>query len=191
MSPELILGLATLALSSAGAGGVLGFHVRGLIPVRAPSNRVRLENAKTDAQIEAERSKAQLESARSIAEMERLDLETNYTRARARLETSKVEVLANPAGDDVDILIRARRSELGWTQKDLGNRTGLRPVRISALENGASPTVDELRKIADATDLEFVPARLARTPSSNGDAPFARALSLPAASIDAGDEEDE
>lgn len=184
MTGELILVVAGVA-GSGGAGIVLGFHLRGFIPLRAPSNRVRLDNAKTDAQIEAERTKGELESARARAEIERIELETGYTRAVAAVETSRVEGLADAFGDDADVLIRARRTELGWSQKELGRRTRLRPVRISLLENGASPTMDELKVLAAELDLQLVPARLARAQQPY----FAR--QLPAAVLDTTAEEAE
>lgn len=163
MSVEIAAGLAGVFVSG-GVGGVLvGFHFRGFIPLRSPSNNVRLSNAKTDAEIEAARAEAELASARARSELESIELESTYRRAKARVETSKIESLGAVPGDDADVLLRVRRGEKGWTQKELGQRTRISPARISALENGASPTLSELTTLADQLDLALVPARLARS----------------------------
>ena len=49
------------------------------------------------------------------------------------------------------------RKEVGFTQKELANRCSLTQANISKLEKGISvPTVETLKKIADATGKRLV-----------------------------------
>ncbi len=53
--------------------------------------------------------------------------------------------------------IRSIRHENNITQKELAAKTGLTQANISNLEKGVSkPTIDSLKKIADATETRLV-----------------------------------
>lgn len=53
--------------------------------------------------------------------------------------------------------IRDRRLELGLTQAQLAQRTGLRQPDISRLESGGgTPTIGMLERLAQALELRFV-----------------------------------
>lgn len=177
---EALLILAGV-LAGSGVGLAVGVKLRGLIPLRAPSNRVRLENARADAEIDVARAKADLEAAQARAGVERVELEQTYSRAVAALEVSKIQGFEARAADDVDVLLRARRSDMGLSQRQVAQMCRMRPQRVSAIENGESPTHAELAALALALHLELIPARLARKVPVEA-APFLRGL--PASSVD-------
>jgi hypothetical protein len=63
--PDLIVAVILSLLVGAGGGTAFGLKLRGWIPLRAPSNSVRLANAKTDteiAELYVERRKHELEA---------------------------------------------------------------------------------------------------------------------------------
>lgn len=178
----LVVAWVMTVVGAGGCGVVAGLKLRGLIPLRAPSNRVRLENARTDALIEQERAEAELKAGQARAALERVSLEQDYSRAVASLEVSKIDGFQARASDDVDVLLRVARADRQMSQRELGQRTRIRPSRISAIENGSSPTHDELVALAETLHLDLVPARLARKVPVEA-APFLRGL--PEASIEA------
>ena len=56
-------------------------------------------------------------------------------------------------------MLRNAREEAGMTQRQLAERTGLTQANISNMENGSSrPTIDSLKKIADAFGKKLVVA---------------------------------
>lgn len=63
-----------------------------------------------------------------------------YAAARLRYELGKA--------------VRERREELGWTQTELGRRTGMRQPSIARFEAGGTvPTLPLLLRLADALGL--------------------------------------
>ena len=53
-------------------------------------------------------------------------------------------------GNDVGLLIRETRNELGITQEELAKKTGISQSSISRIENGSSvPSLSTLKKIGD------------------------------------------
>lgn len=80
---------------------------------------------------------------------------------------SKVEVLpgASEVGDfvtydiysEISEMVIKLRDEVGMTQKQLAKKAGLTQANISNIEKGVSrPTVETLKKIADATGKRLV-----------------------------------
>lgn len=70
---------------------------------------------------------------------------------------------------DIASTIRSLREQLGLTQAQLAERSGLFPQAVSRLEcAGCSPRLSTLQQIANALDLElqvtFVPKPGRRTP---------------------------
>jgi HTH-type transcriptional regulator/antitoxin HipB len=66
-----------------------------------------------------------------------------YTAARLRYELGKV--------------VRERREELGWTQTELGRRSGMRQPAIARFEAGGTvPTIPLLERLAEALGLRLV-----------------------------------
>ena len=62
--------------------------------------------------------------------------------------------------------LKTKRKELGLTQKELAERTGINQADISKLENGTrNPSVNLLKRLADGMDMvlkiEFVPKQQA------------------------------
>jgi transcriptional regulator with XRE-family HTH domain len=162
-----------LLVPAAGAasvvGGVAGWRIRGFIPVRSPSNKVRIADARTDLEL------------RDIGLRRReLDLREDIMATQAEgivrhLSTANGEAIL--ADDDLTLLLRTVRGRRGLTQKALaglcwqtavdgtvearhrlGGNSG--PKRISEIEHGDSPTVDELRVLATALGLRYVPPGL-------------------------------
>jgi len=66
-----------------------------------------------------------------------------HTAARLRYELGKI--------------VRERRGVLGWTQTELGRRSGLRQPAIARFEEGGTvPTVPELERLAEVLGLRLV-----------------------------------
>ncbi len=58
-----------------------------------------------------------------------------------------------------------RRRELGWTQKELADRSGVGQAEISRIERGSrSPTIETYSRLAAALQIEFPPAGFVRLP---------------------------
>ena len=54
-----------------------------------------------------------------------------------------------PPRTELGRLIRARRTEMGWSQRDLAEMTGIRQPSISAFERGtARPSPEQQEKLA-------------------------------------------
>jgi transcriptional regulator with XRE-family HTH domain len=66
-----------------------------------------------------------------------------YAAARLRYELGKV--------------VRERREELGWSQTELGRRSGMRQPAIARFEAGGTvPTIPLLERLAEALGLRLV-----------------------------------
>ncbi len=52
-------------------------------------------------------------------------------------------------------LIKARRTELGWSQRDLAGKSGLKQPHIARIESGADIRLSTLLQTADALGLEL------------------------------------
>lgn len=77
------------------------------------------------------------------------DLESQLTSLSEdrKLELERTAKLIN--------LIEARRHELGLTQKQLGERSGLKQSYITRVESGTTiPRIDTLLRLADALELD-------------------------------------
>lgn len=60
-------------------------------------------------------------------------------------------------GNDVGRLIRETRNELGITQQELSERTGISQSSISRIENGSSvPSLVTLKKIGDSIGKRII-----------------------------------
>lgn len=60
-------------------------------------------------------------------------------------------------GNDVGLLIRETRNELGITQEELAKKTGISQSSISRIENGSSvPSLSTLKKIGDSIGKRVV-----------------------------------
>lgn len=54
-------------------------------------------------------------------------------------------------------LIKSRRRELGWSEEDLGEKTGLKTSLIKKIESGKiTPSVVDVRKIEDALKIKLL-----------------------------------
>ena len=58
-----------------------------------------------------------------------------------------------------------RRRELGWTQKELADRSGVGQAEISRIERGTrSPTIETYSRLAAALKIDFPPPGFGRPP---------------------------
>jgi len=63
-----------------------------------------------------------------------------------------VELVSNYRG-----LIRSRRRELGWSEEDLGEKTGLKTSLIKKVESGKiTPSIVDVMKIEDALKIKLL-----------------------------------
>jgi putative transcription factor len=54
-------------------------------------------------------------------------------------------------------LIRSRRRELGWSEEDLGEKTGLKTSLVKKVESGKiTPSIVDVRKIEDALKIKLL-----------------------------------
>ncbi|GHH25747.1 MULTISPECIES: helix-turn-helix domain-containing protein [Sphingomonas] len=67
-----------------------------------------------------------------------------------------LEEIAQPAAVLFGARLRKRRKELGLTQAQLFEKTGIAPGYVSFIENGrANPTIDMMVKLAETVGLEI------------------------------------
>jgi len=67
-----------------------------------------------------------------------------------------LEEITQPAAVLFGIRLKKRRKELGLTQAQLFERTGIAPGYLSYIENGrANPTIDMMVKLAETVGLEI------------------------------------
>jgi putative transcription factor len=60
-------------------------------------------------------------------------------------------------------LIRSRRRELGWSEEDLGEKTGLKTSLIKKVESGKiTPSIVDVRKIEDALKIKLLKTSVQR-----------------------------
>lgn len=168
MIEAILVALGVGALSFP-AGMAVGAKVRGLIPLRSPSNRVRMADAAADVEVsrhwlerrEIERKIAQeeinMESDRIQGHQAIALLESNSAATLLQLEAAKERPESVPAE-----VVKTRRAELKISQERLRELTGLPRNRITELEAGNGGTDYEYRTICAELDLEYVPLLVAR-----------------------------
>ena len=67
-----------------------------------------------------------------------------------------LEEITQPAAVLFGVRLRKRRKELGLTQAQLFEKTGIAPGYVSYIENGrANPTIDMMVKLAETVGLEI------------------------------------
>ena len=72
-------------------------------------------------------------------------------------DTAPKETTDYDLGNDVGRLIRETRNELGITQQELSERTGISQSSISRIENGSSvPSLVTLKKIGDSIGKRII-----------------------------------
>jgi putative transcription factor len=70
-------------------------------------------------------------------------------------ETESIELVVNYRE-----LIRKRRRELGWSEEDLGNKTGLRASLVKKVESGKiTPSIPDTRKIENVLKIKLLKPR--------------------------------
>lgn len=73
------------------------------------------------------------------------------------LKKTEVETLDYDVYSEIREQVTAIRKEKGMTQKQLSQETGLSQANISNIEKGQNkPTIDTLKKIADATGKRLI-----------------------------------
>jgi ribosome-binding protein aMBF1 (putative translation factor) len=74
-----------------------------------------------------------------------------------RLEKDAEEVYEYDIHREIQELVINTRADAGLTQKELADKSGLTQSNISNIEKGITcPTLDSLKKIADAMDKRLV-----------------------------------
>lgn len=137
----------------------LGMRVRGLIPLRSPSNAVRLENAETDKESVVIRATTDKELAEILRDQRRAELETELIEVRARQVINEAAGVA-ATDDDVGTLIATCRGRAKLSQRSVMVGTGITIRRLSEIEHGQEATLAELQRLSRYLGLEFVPATL-------------------------------
>lgn len=171
----MTVALALLVLAAAfGFGLAVGVRVRGLVPLRAPSNNVRVGNAKADVEL-ASATLARRRIEREIAQ-EEMELEGDQVKGAAALAELRAasegqrlaleRSTAKPESIVADVLT-TRRAELLFTftrleaiLRDCGS--GITRKRLAEIEAGDGATDRELRLLARELDLDYQPPRLSR-----------------------------
>lgn len=78
---------------------------------------------------------------------------------RTREMTTEVAEAYSAAGLRYELgkAVRERREELGWSQTELGRRSGMRQPVIARIEAGGTvPTITPLERLAEALGLRLV-----------------------------------
>ncbi|MGQ9597090.1 MAG: multiprotein bridging factor aMBF1 [Thermoproteota archaeon] len=71
---------------------------------------------------------------------------------RENFETESMELIEN-----YGTLIKKRRRALGWSEEDLGNKTGLKESLIKKIESGKiTPSILDTRKIENALKIKLL-----------------------------------
>ncbi len=84
-------------------------------------------------------------------------LDTNLTNVTLQPSDEKALLPEYDIFKEVQELVSQVREELGYTQKELAQKCGLTQANISNIEKGTShPTIETLKKIADATGKRLV-----------------------------------
>lgn len=179
---ELVLiAVAVLGFPSGLAlGAWSGVKLRGFLPLRSPSNKVRIENAEADVKI-AE-SRVGVLAADREAEQIRINIEADHIKGKIALEQTTLEaenqrlqLETSKAKPEVSIgeAIRQRRAEVSMTQQELSRHTRIPVRRISMIENGEQSSIADIAAIAYAVDLVLLPPKIAR-PDRPADPPHRR-----------------
>ncbi|MCX8182800.1 MAG: multiprotein bridging factor aMBF1 [Crenarchaeota archaeon] len=80
-------------------------------------------------------------------------------------------------------LIKSRRRELGWSEEDLGEKTGLKTSLIKKIESGKiTPSMVDVRKIEDALKI-----KLLKTSSKQEEVPVKHLVKKPSSALTLGD----
>lgn len=73
------------------------------------------------------------------------------------IKEDRVDVIEYDIYREISNLVANSRDEAGFTQKELAKKSGLTQANISNIEKGVSrPTIDSLKKIADALEKRLV-----------------------------------
>lgn len=165
----LLLAIFLTGLAAFPAGIYAGTKLRGHIPLRMPSNSVRIGDAKSD--VEIARARLERQKVEREIEQEQMELDADRIKGHAAIaqlqSTLGAETLQLEAAKDKPEIvpadaIRTRRAELGLTQKHVAEYADISLKRLADVEAGNGGTDAELRKLAYELDLEYVPARVLR-----------------------------
>ncbi len=144
-------------------------YVQRYLPMRQPSNKVRIANAKTDLELKkmkADEIEAEKEILKEQGELRYTEIEVER---QLIAKENELKMLTTGADDsDIGALIVARRKARKITQSDLADMTNIPVNRLSSIENAFARdiTLDELSRIAAALQLEYHPPRFALTARS-------------------------
>lgn len=157
-----VLVLALLFVVCVPAAFVGGWKVRARVPVRIPTNQTRVEDAKTDVEV----AEAQLKRREIAYKGDAMDIRAGAILDGMRRQVEEYEPVAIDPGRDgteelVAMLVRARH-EHGVTQYGLSHSAGISEKRLREIFGGASPTVEELHRLAQALDLHLTSPELSR-----------------------------